>query len=263
MPLLVLNILIPAKAACIYPLNANSTQATQYSLIATNDPNKILIFPTINNQTATAKLEAGKQYITSTQAGLQSAINSYSITPNPPKIGDLSLGSGLLAGEVEFTTPNTNLAGNNLYRLGVTIFASRPQDSDPESARLEIGLIRSSLNGVNNFSLNIYVLNWISYANIIKTYPLNLTSTQNNLGLYINNSTGQLGLIINGDNKGYITDILPPNLTKLVMTPVSHNEMLWDDANIGKEISINLITDRSLLKNTYPTGTKDLCGFNS
>lgn len=254
--------LMNAHAACYYPLNATSTQASQYSAIAANDPNKILLFPSVNNQTATAKLEAGKQYITSTQTGLQSAITSYSIYPNPPKIGDLTLGSGLLAGEIEFSTPNTNLAGNNLYRLGVTLFASRNQDPGPESARIEIGLIRSSLNGVNSFSLNIYALNWINYTNMTKKYPLNLNSSINKLGFYINNTTGQLGLIINGDNKGYITDILPPNLTKLVLTPVSHNEMLWSDNNIGKDLSINLITSRTLLKNTYPTGTKDLCGFS-
>ncbi len=74
----------------------------------------------------------------------------------------------------------------------------------------------------------------------------------------LNISPNQVGLIFNHQNYGYI-GTLPSKLDNLFfMIPVVYGNIAASDLN--QEVSIELVTDKSKFKNTYPTGTKDICG---
>lgn len=100
-----------------------------------------------------------------------------------------------------------------------------------------------------------------SNASTILEIPIgNTVDGYQHLGVYYNQSSRQVGYIFNGVNKGYLdsySQVIKKygyTLGAVItgFTPTSHN--------IGKEISIELITDAAKMTQTYPTGTKDICG---
>ena len=80
------------------------------------------------------------------------------------------------------------------------------------------------------------------------------------IGLYLNQNTNQIGLIINGINQGYVANINDKlNQIGFFMSggfpPFAANS-----SNLGKVLSQEYIFDRSQLSSGFPAGTKDICG---
>ncbi|MDX7937861.1 DUF4882 family protein [Acinetobacter baumannii] len=78
------------------------------------------------------------------------------------------------------------------------------------------------------------------------------------IGIYINQNSNQVGLVFNGINKGYFATF-PSKLDNLYFSLTSnYYDLAAADAN--KDVSIEYLLDQSKITQTYPTGTKDICG---
>lgn len=255
-----------AIAACQYTLDATVADAAQYSTRVTNSPNLIELFPTLVGQKAITQLKEGypfKQNVIGSDIGLQSIVAAYDpATITFPKIGDISLGSGIFAGEVEILTPPTSLSGNGSFGIGYTLYGSRTGDpvNKPDSLRVDLGVRKVANAGVNQFHVVVSVLNMLDHTSVTKQYPLLVNRGTNRIGFYLNNSSGQLGVIVNSANKGYIASILPANIDKVSFVGSANSELDDSDSNIGSNVSIQLKTDPSTFSYTYPSGAKDICG---
>lgn len=88
----------------------------------------------------------------------------------------------------------------------------------------------------------------------------NTSDGYQNIGIYINQNTNQIGFIYNGVNKGYLTNT-PSKITNLAFqNSMGYGGFKPNSPHIGKTYSIELITDASKMKFSYPTGTTDICG---
>jgi len=87
-----------------------------------------------------------------------------------------------------------------------------------------------------------------------------LSSGVNRIGVYINRQSKQIGYILNGVNKGYKWSFTDPinNISFALLNGFSG--FTSSSSNLGKEVTMELITDHSLLQYTYPTGATDICG---
>ena len=78
------------------------------------------------------------------------------------------------------------------------------------------------------------------------------------IGIYINQNSNQVGLVFNGVNKGYFATF-PSKLDNLYFSLTSN---FYDLAatDVNKDVSIEFLLDQSKITQSYPTGTKDICG---
>jgi hypothetical protein len=65
---------------------------------------------------------------------------------------------------------------------------------------------------------------------------------------------------VNGVNKGYLSNYNLPVINSFFMIAAALNGISPNSPNIGKEVSIELITDATKMTQSYPTGTTDICG---
>lgn len=80
------------------------------------------------------------------------------------------------------------------------------------------------------------------------------------VGLYVNQNTKQVGYIINGMNYGYTNLIMENKLKYISYTGVINQDKFANSALTGKTVGLQLVTDKSKMQFTYPTGAKDICG---
>jgi len=80
------------------------------------------------------------------------------------------------------------------------------------------------------------------------------------VGIYINQSSKQIGYIINGTNYGYLNIHIEKPINSIgYLATINQTEKI-NSLLIGKNIGLQLITDHSKMQLTYPTGAKDICG---
>lgn len=80
------------------------------------------------------------------------------------------------------------------------------------------------------------------------------------VGLYVNQNTKQVGYIINGMNYGYTNLTMENKLKYMSYTGVINQDHFANSALTGKTVGLQLVTDKSKIQFTYPTGAKDICG---
>lgn len=80
------------------------------------------------------------------------------------------------------------------------------------------------------------------------------------VGLYVNQNTKQVGYIINGMNYGYTNLTMENKLKYMSYTGVINQDHFANSALTGKTVGLKLVTDKSKIQFTYPTGAKDICG---
>ena len=83
---------------------------------------------------------------------------------------------------------------------------------------------------------------------------------QQNLGVYFNQNTNQIGLIVNKNNLGYVATLLSKPKDFTVAPQVNFEGFEANSPYLNKTMSLELVTDKSKFTNTFPTGTKDACG---
>jgi hypothetical protein len=80
------------------------------------------------------------------------------------------------------------------------------------------------------------------------------------VGMYFNQVTKQLGYIINGTNYGYLNILAENALSNIGFQAVSQPSPNTTSRFLGKQVSIQVITNSANMQFTYPSNTKDICG---
>ncbi len=80
------------------------------------------------------------------------------------------------------------------------------------------------------------------------------------VGIFINQSTKQVGYVINGTNFGYLNINLQNSINSIGYTATINQEPYANSLLNGKSVGIQLITDHANIQQLYPTGSKDICG---
>ena len=175
-------------------------------------------------------------------------------------VGDQIIPStGIVAFEFNFKVPNILKEKGRLIFLPIMI-SGKSQDNKQTSIIINYVNNPDETNTINFFGPFLqHDQSSITPENF--SSPLDVQNTLDGyqrMGIYINQSTNQVGLIFNHQNYGYI-GTLPSKLDNLFfMIPAGYGNIASSDLN--QEVSIELVTDKSKFKNIYPTGTKDICG---
>jgi hypothetical protein len=193
-------------------------------------------------------------------------------TPDNVAIVDKAIGSSdIFAQEFIFDVNNlkVNLGNNSqMYEYGFVITGS-------SESKVELTLNLMFAKG-NNYS---GVLNGDAIASLGATYKsdgngyltyLSANRTNNpvevpadgkvRVGIYVNQNTKQVGYIINGTNYGYMNITMENKLKYMSFMGAINQDHFANSALTGKTVGLQLITDKSKMQFTYPTGTKDICG---
>ncbi|WP_223861099.1 DUF4882 family protein [Acinetobacter seifertii] len=80
------------------------------------------------------------------------------------------------------------------------------------------------------------------------------------VGIYVNQNTKQVGYIINGVNYGYLNLTMENKLKYISFMGAINQDHFANSALTGKTVGLQLVTDKSKMQFTYPTGAKDICG---
>lgn len=184
-----------------------------------------------------------------TRTTTQSSINIYGDKAIPQ--------TGILAFEFRFKLINQLTTGQiATFPVPVSAFG---QTQTGETITLGAFYTNNSSNNVlsSTVAKNLDILN---PANPIYKEFITQEGYQH-VGFYINQNSHPIGLIINGTNKGYITT-LPSKLKNIgFIIPFEYGYI--EPEFLNKEISAELITDRSKLQFSYPSGTTDICGVGA
>lgn len=203
----------------------------------------------------------------------QNWINSeHKYSLNLQKFTGITTSDGRFASAVDNSYSPNNFPNSNIVATEFvinTIGGLNAQENASTSVVFGSKENANTLNGVwlmhsRNSNTNTFDLMVIPMGTLIgpsNTYTQNLNNLNSfRLGVYINKQTKQIGLIVNGQNQGYLWNI-NGSYQNLEFALISeYKNFLSDSSNLGKEISIEVISDHSSLQYAYPTGTTDICG---
>lgn len=170
--------------------------------------------------------------------------------------------SGVVGFEFNVDTISNELIGTNNIGKGMNVLMF---DSNQETLGV-ITIMYGNNSSIQNYKkpLLIWVMqknpssnsNEITYAYL---QPYDSSSTQN-VGIYINQNSNQIGFMLNKQNLGYV-DVMNTKINSITFQPQAlFSGFEASSPYLNKTMSIELITDKSKFTNTFPTGTKDLCG---
>lgn len=283
-----------AWSICPYNFDVTQDQILKISAVSSNQAN---VFPVISGQKVsfklveTTNLSKGKGYLATSKefaniwiaamapATTASLTNTYSklLTKNNLKLsvknnltspniqtpsqssiniyGDKAIPQiGILAFEFRFKLINQLSTGQvATFPVPVSAFG---QTQSGETITLGTFYANNNSNNVlsSTVATNLDILN---PANPIYKEYITQEGYQH-IGFYINQSSHQIGLIINGVNKGYVAT-LPSKLKNIgFFIPFEYGYI--EPEFLNKEISAELITERSKLQFSYPSGATDICG---
>ncbi|RZG47521.1 DUF4882 family protein [Acinetobacter wuhouensis] len=234
-------------ASCDYNFDATTSD---YSQIPFVQP-----FPSVNGQSgsATVQFPISKMYmqmshkLAQTQITKQFNANSgVSVPSNGTFVVESKINNiAPLATSGILNQGNTiyGYSGSSSFMLGYTII--NMMGNQPV---LSVSSNPTALGGLESNHLQI---------------PLNLPLSANyRIGFYFNQNSGQVGIIVNGVNYGYLNGfsfqpITSINIAHMVNMHFTSNS---NDPVIGTTLDETINTDASQITQNYPTGAKDICG---
>ncbi|MDR3030350.1 MAG: DUF4882 domain-containing protein [Acinetobacter sp.] len=247
--------------ACTYNFDASLSQIqtiTGYSV-----PN-LALFPQNSNQKVGLTLQSGMPVGSSGDVmmhyGTSSTYANNTIEYVKTKsgtLGDKTLPSnGMFAIEFNYKVPSTLSQGGLSTSIGF--------GGNMENGKVfQVGTFYTNGNDGNNssnkfwFSLLAEGTSQVNLNNLNGSQVINATQLQK-IGIYINQASNQIGLVVNGVNQGYVYTLpSKANNFGVMLTALSQNIAIGD---ANKQFSVELITDASKMTQTYPTGAKDVCG---
>ncbi|KXZ65485.1 hypothetical protein AVENLUH5627_02775 [Acinetobacter venetianus] len=164
------------------------------------------------------------------------------------------LNDGELDAQITFygqdTTNNSMLSGMLWLHSGFNGVSAYP-----ESARFGGMLRGGSYNLVNGFPQPINPL--VNLAPVPVVLPV---GNDFRVGVYLNQTTKELGLIVNGINKGIILNYEKTLKNIGFLISSTQNRIDPNDPIVNQNVGVELITDAANMTLSYPTGTTDMCG---
>ena len=255
-------------AACTYNLNATQSQVDAVNALGGR---QATLMPTINltEQKGTAVIghfsNSVDQIATSSNFISNTSIN----TPINDKV---VVNNNILASEFVFDVANIKDialgASHEIQQLGVQILGASSSKNE-----LSLDLAYSLINNDPNYSNGSYITLTAATTKLNasgqlvakdfdrKLIPVTVPSVGKiRVGVYFNQVTKQLGYIINGTNYGYLNILADNALSNIGFQAVSQPSPNTTSKFLGKQVSIQVITDSANMQFTYPSNTKDICG---
>lgn len=242
-----------AIASCDY--NFDATQA-QLSMAEFG-----IKFPSLTNQQGSFNIQGNNPSGTTTYMAASSDFISSG------GVGDKSLpSSGIVALELNTKLINTDMVNQEKVTVTHSVMAT---DSAGRNFVIQAGYGNNT--AVANYEK--YLIVWVfdfrknpnsNNVDDIMVYgtvePIDTSKAVQNLGFYLNQSTNQLGVIINGTNKGYVASLTEKASGLAILMKGEQSLIATNSNDIGKTVSAALVTDSASLTQTYPSGSKDICG---
>ncbi|WP_023269647.1 DUF4882 family protein [Acinetobacter gyllenbergii] len=250
----ILIIAIPAMhtfAACIYNFDANQTQLNAVS-------SGSLPFPTISGQKVSLTISpttGSKRYVAAS-----GNFGNKQLSQPGKMIGDVALSqSNIIAYEMIVKVPNVVLSNNSIIGLFPFTFFGTKEDKHVLSNSI---MSLNNIPEVPNQILSAWQSRDLSNSALIGENAIDNNALNNGvrLGFYINQQTQQIGVISNGTNYGYVGSYSTKPNEGYFLAQIAVQDIPSNSAMVGKTFSLELVTDRTKLQNTYPTGAKDICG---
>lgn len=248
------------SAVCEYKFDATSEQVIVVNPEEVGSP-PVTRFPQQNGAKVGFKLtNALVKSFMAFNSKQTNALKDLIIGNSSVAVGDQMLPStGTIAFELNFKVPNALKGKGKLISFPIMI-SGKSQDNKQTSIFI-FYMNNPDETNTTNFFGTFFKHDQSSITPENFSSPLHVQNTLDGyqrMGIYINQSTNQVGLIFNHQNYGYI-GTLPSKLDNLFfMISAGYGNIAASDLN--QEVSIELVTDKSKFKNTYPTGTKDICG---
>ena len=262
-----------AYAECTYAFNAHPTQLAIYSLLQEGNTTRIKPLPmSITQQMAVTLPDMPQQYMLSSHAGMEKLIAVFNqpgksnkpvnAKANEQRNDHRIMGKGIWALEYQIDqfTPQL-VTADNYYKMGLRLYGSSAGSSRQNDMMIELNITNSAVTHNSGTFININAVNLMTGQSEVKSYPLSLPVSANyRIGLYINSKEGKLGLILNGDDQGYISHSLPKQIKHLVLAPFVVTDLDPTNPVVGFPIAATVLTDRKQLSLRYPPSTQDICG---
>ena len=255
-------------AACTYNLNATQSQVDAVNALGGH---QATLMPTINltEQKGTAVIghfsNSVDQIATSSNFISNTSIN----TPINDKV---VVNTNILASEFVFDVANIKDialgASHEIQQLGLQILGASSSKNE-----LSLDLAYSLINNDPNYSNGSYITLTAATTKLNasgqlvakdfdrKLIPVTVPSVGKvRVGMYFNQVTKQLGYIINGTNYGYLNILAENALSNIGFQAVSQPSPNTTSRFLGKQVSIQVITNSANMQFSYPSNTKDICG---
>lgn len=225
------------------------------------------IFPLITGQKFSLKVEPSPE---SEYGTVEYVARSKATLNSSNEVGDLTLPhTGIIAFEMELKIPTSALGnsslGNSAYYSSAIGFNGVTNNGYTVRSNYWFDMGTYDPDFGENPARLYYSVAYRLSDNSGPDNPYykgqNMTNSSNGyqrLGIYINQSTKQVGFIVNGVDEGY-KSILPAPLENISFS-VSSAISIDAEQLFGQELSNELITDRNALQFNYPQGTTDMCG---
>lgn len=236
-------------SACTYNFDATQAQITAHETGLLKFPNMIgqQVTFNISPTTSTGNLNEQKLYYTTNSDVLVN--NNFNIM-TPPS-------AGIFAFEYKFKVPIEQMANNEQIVFFPILSGSRTSSGLIQG---NISAYFNSSNSAANRILNAFIIGDQNAQTLVEMPVTNTSDGYQRIGVYINQTTKQVGYILNGINKGYLNSYSQSLQGYYFEIAAGIIGFTSSSPNLGKEISIELITDHSKFTQTYPSGTKDMCG---
>ncbi|MPW44724.1 hypothetical protein A7A69_04085 [Acinetobacter sp. Ac_1271] len=247
-------------AECTYSLNASQNQVTQID-------KDIKLFPINSGQKIGFILQSTQDFVARMALSSTFANTKIQAAQHSPEIvspqGDVILATtGVVAFELKFKVPTNTLNGNE--RAGFFPIQTMGRIDDQSGAGVWFTYANNLDNSFNKQNyIGIHVAYMTNGSVNTADYPFDVQSTPDGfqrVGVYINQDQGKIGYIFNGSDQGYFPYPFPKLNNYSFLFAGGYANIANNSANLGKEISVELVTDHSKLQFTYPSGTKDICG---
>lgn len=253
-------------SACTYNFDASLSQVQ--TMLGYSVPN-LTLFPQNANQKVSLTLQQGMPAGSAGDYRINIAVSSAYANNmiakkngNSTLLGDKSLPTnGLVAFEFSFKVPNElsqkgqlvtfpigaggNMDNGKLFQL-MTMYGNNTDSTIPDGYNNDFFFL---INAEGGTQLELKRINGSHVSN---------SAQLQEIGFYLNQTSNQIGLIVNGVNHGYIYTL--PSKAKNIGYLIDAMYQNIDAVDVNKLFSIELVTEATKMTQTYPTGTKDICG---
>lgn len=259
------------SAECSYTLDVTQAQIDANNVAGGRESK---LFPIINlvDQKGVGLVEY-QYYVAPDQIATSKAAMNNMVNIDIPIKDKKILGTNIIATEIVFDVSdlqNINLGNSSeLLQLTTGILSSSTIKNE-----LDINLGYSLINNYDGFNdggqLTILAASTKLNAGgntVMKDVDRkvhNINPPANGkvvLGIYINQVSKQIGYIVNGINYGYLNINFENPLKDIIFNLALQQGTNPTSKFLGKKPSIQLITDKAKLTQTYPSGTTDICGM--
>lgn len=252
-----------AQAECHYSFDAHPTQLAMYSLLQEGNTTMLKPLVTTSNQQISMSLpDVPQKYLTASHDGMETLIQQFN--QSTAAIGDINvLSSGKLALEFkidQLTAPVQT--PDNDYKIGVMLYGSSLKPAAHNALKIEMSLSNAAMDNQHEAAIHLNIMAMATGQQESFVYPVQLPlAVPYRLGLYIDQDHARLGIILNGQDKGYVTTKIPVHLDRLALAPFIWSDLDPTNPLLGEVVAGSVITDARQMKLAYPAETRDLCGI--